>query len=101
MSVADIPDSPFFAIPESVCRNFDRSSRLEWLDTNHTAAFAMGTVAGVNTRRYHGLLIASGAPPADRFSVLPRVEETVEAGGKTFQLATVQYPGTVHPRGFD
>ena len=101
MSVADIPDSPFFAIPESVCRNFDRSSRLEWLDTNHTGAFAMGTVAGVNTRRYHGLLIASGAPPADRFSVLPRVEETVEAGGKTFQFATVQYPGTVHPRGFE
>ncbi len=65
-------------VPRDVCRDFERASRLEWLDTNHTGAYAMGTVAGVNTRRYHALLIASLNPPADRYSILPRVEERAD-----------------------
>ncbi len=60
----------------------------------------MGTVAGVNTRRYHGLLVASLHPPANRYSIFPRVEETVEIDGVCLNLATVQYPGTVSPCGY-
>jgi predicted glycogen debranching enzyme len=80
---------------------FAQASRLEWLQTNHTGAFSMGTVCGVNTRRYHGLLIATLNPPADRYSIFPRVEDSVVFGGKTFDLATVQYPGAVTPAGFE
>ncbi len=101
MSVADRPESASWTIPRAVCRDFERASRLEWLDTNHTGAFAMGTVAGVNTRRYHALLIASLKPPADRYSILPRIEERVTIGGNSFNLATVQYPGAVEPQGFE
>ena len=61
----------------------------------------MGTVAGVNTRRYHALLIASLNPPADRVSLVARVEETVSVGGKRFALASAQYPGVVAPHGHD
>ncbi len=60
----------------------------------------MGTVAGVNTRRYHGLLIASLKPPAERYSVLPWLEEAIECLGDKFELATAQYPGAIQPRGF-
>jgi glycogen debranching enzyme len=60
----------------------------------------MGTVAGVNTRRYHGLLIASLNPPADRYSIFPRIEETVELAGQLFNLGAVQYPGVVSPAGY-
>lgn len=60
----------------------------------------MGTVCGVNTRRYHGLLIATLNPPSDRYSILPRVEETIGFEGTQFSLATVQYPGTVSPAGY-
>ena len=60
----------------------------------------MGTVAGVNTRRYHGLLIATLKPPADRYSILSRVEEIVETGDATYALAAVQYPGVVSPAGY-
>ena len=69
-----------------------RRRRLEWLETNHTGAFAMGTVAGVNTRRYHGLLIATLHPPSDRYSVLPRMEEIVEIGepGLSWQLFSIR-----------
>lgn len=61
----------------------------------------MGTVAGVNTRRYHGLLIASLRPPADRYSIFPRVEETIEFEDSTVDLAAVQYPGLVSPKGYE
>ncbi len=101
MSVPDVLGNPPFTVSAGVCRDFSRSSRLEWLETNHTGAFAMGTVAGVATRRYHGLLIASLHPPADRFSIVPRLEEQALVAGQAFSLATVQYPGFLQPHGFE
>src|SRR5580692_9522674 len=88
-------------ISQAVCRDFDQSSKLEWLETNGAGGFAMGTVAGVNTRRYHGLLVASLKPPVERYVLLSRVEEEVSAGGKTWALGVCQYPGVVNPRGFE
>jgi predicted glycogen debranching enzyme len=101
MSVPDALNAAPFRTPREICRDFDRASRLEWLDTNHTGAYAMGTVAGVNTRRYHALLIGSLNPPVDRYSILSRVEEQVILNDTTFELATVQYPSAVQPHGFD
>lgn len=101
MSVADGTAAPPIAIPGEICRDFERSSRLEWLETNHTGGYAMGTVAGINTRRYHALLLASLRQPVERYSILPRVEERATVNGSIFELATVQYPGVVQPHGFD
>src|SRR5207237_3442718 len=101
MSVPEALKDTLFTVSGEVCRDLEHASRLEWLDTNHTGAYAMGTVAGVNTRRYHSLLIASLNPPTDRYSALSRVEEQLILDGKTFELATVQYPGAVQPHGFD
>src|SRR5712692_4408686 len=90
------------AIDRTTCRDFSRSSKLEWLETNGTGAFAMGTVAGVNTRRYHGLLVASLHPPVERYVMLARVEEeAIGVDGRAFALGACQYPGTVAPRGFE
>ncbi len=86
---------------QSVCRNFARSSKLEWLETNGTGAFAMGTVSGVKTRRYHGLLVAAPLPDAGRFVLLSHLEEAAELDGAEFALGSSQYPGTVAPRGFE
>ena len=58
-----------------------RSSRLEWLETNGAGGFAMGTVAGTNTRRYHGLLVASLRPPVGRHVLLSRLDEVISGGG--------------------
>ena len=82
------------------CIDFDRSSHLEWLETNGTGGFAMGTVSGANTRRYHGLLVASLRPPAERFVLLAKLDETVSIDGADLALGTNQYPGTIHPTGF-
>ncbi len=82
-------------------RDFAESSRLEWLETDFTGSFAMGTVAGVATRRYHGLLTAAMQPPVERSVLLARVEETVQTGGVPYSLSTVQYPGHLALRGFE
>ncbi len=60
----------------------------------------MGTVAGSNTRRYHGLLVASLHPPVERVVTLSRLEETVLASSGETPLATNQYPGTLYPTGY-
>ena len=53
----------------------------------------MGTVAGVNTRRYHALLVASLRPPTERYVLLSRVEEEIVVGDQIFALGSCQYPG--------
>ena len=49
----------------------------EWLVTNGLGGYASGTVAGVITRRYHGMLIAALAAPLGRIVMLSHVAEEV------------------------
>ena len=103
------------------CRDHGRSSKLEWLETNGTGGYAMGTVAGTSTRRYHGLLVAPLQPAAadptrpqplsarvsslaaghvrERHVLLARLEEAIVDGDRETSLTTNQYPGTLYPEG--
>ncbi len=38
----------------------------EWLCTNGVGGFACSTVPGLNSRKYHGLLVAAMSPPVRR-----------------------------------
>jgi predicted glycogen debranching enzyme len=91
--------SPRFRVPGETCHDYPRASGLEWLETSGTGGFAMGTVSGAATRRYHALLVASLRPPVERVVVLTHVDERVRFGGRTVALGTHQYPGAVHPEG--
>ena len=46
----------------------------EWLVTNALGGFACSTVAQANTRRYHGLLVASLQPPVERVVMVAKLE---------------------------
>src|SRR5215471_3824145 len=59
----------------------------EWLVTNGLGGYASGTVAGVITRRYHGLLIAALAAPLGRIVMLSHVAEHVRVDGGRIELA--------------
>src|SRR5436305_15012858 len=76
----------------------------EWLETNGLGGFASSTLAGLNTRRYHGLLVAAAqrapAPPTGRAVLLSKLEETLVVDGQRFDLSTNQYPGVMHPAGY-
>jgi predicted glycogen debranching enzyme len=72
----------------------------EWLAALGNGAFASSTLCGLNTRKYHGLLVAAMAPPVRRMVLLSRVEETVHGEGHSFDLACNEYPGVIHPQGY-
>ena len=55
----------------------DPMPRREWLVTNALGGYASGTVAGVVTRRYHGLLVASLPAPLGRMVMLNHLLERV------------------------
>jgi predicted glycogen debranching enzyme len=55
----------------------DPAPRREWLVTNGLGGYASGTVAGVVTRRYHGLLVAALPAPLGRFVMLNHLLERV------------------------
>lgn len=71
----------------------------EWLAVNHIGGYASSTPPGLNTRKYHGLLVAAMAPPVRRMVVLSRVEEQVRVGVRVEPLFRCEYPGVVHPAG--
>ncbi len=73
--------------------DFTDLSKTEWLETNGTGAFAMGTAACLNTRRYHALLVASLKPPVERYVLLSRMEEEIAVDGANYALGSCQYPG--------
>jgi predicted glycogen debranching enzyme len=60
----------------------DRPPRREWLVTNGLGGYASGTVAGVLTRRYHGMLVASLPAPLGRIVMLNHVLERVRLPAK-------------------
>ncbi len=82
-----------------VCANWEAASQREWLETNALGGFASGTVAGANTRRYHGLLVAASAP-LERQLLLAKIEETVSTGADLLELACNVFAGGVYPEGY-
>lgn len=83
-----------------VCSNLETALGREWLETNGLGGFASSTIVGLNTRRYHGLLVAATTPPVGRMVLLSKLEETVLIDDRRFDLSANRYPGVVHPQGF-
>jgi predicted glycogen debranching enzyme len=97
--MVDLPetDSPF---PRHAISGELRRARKEWLHTNGAGAYASSTIAGMHTRRYHGLLVAALDPPRGRHVILSHVDASVtrlDPNGRVrdvWDLAKHQFPGT-------
>jgi len=73
----------------------------EYVITNGIGGYSSSSICGMNTRRYHGLLIASLNPPVERYVVVSKVEETIlTKNNELIDISTNQYPGTFHPNGY-
>src|SRR5438034_3591601 len=83
----------------SVCSNLAEANRCEWLESNGLGGFASSTITGMNTRRYHALLMAATTPPVERMALLSKLEETLVINGARYDLSVNQYSGAVHPQG--
>ena len=89
-----------YRLERESCRDLRLASATEWMLPNGIGGYAMGTVSGANTRRYHGLLIAATVPPATRMLLVSNVEFSVESNGQETKLSTNMYPGAVFPDGY-
>jgi predicted glycogen debranching enzyme len=78
-----------------------RVAEHEWLVTNGIGGFASSTVSLMNTRRYHGLLLAALRPPVERVALVSKLDVMAIYGGKHMPLATNEFAdGTISPNGF-
>jgi predicted glycogen debranching enzyme len=83
-----------------LCGNLDAASAREWLVTDGLGGFAMGTVGGLRTRRYHGLLVVATSPPGGRMLGLAALDPVLVAGDARVRLGVHEWAdGTVDPRG--
>jgi len=85
---------------KETCGDLDAALSREWLETNGLGGFASSTIIGLNTRRYHGLLVAATKPPVGRVVTLSKLEETLFIENQPFDLSANRYPGVVYPQGF-
>ena len=96
-----VMDEPLISFGRAVCGDLDAGLRREWLATNGLGGYASGTLSGINTRRYHGLLVAALAPPAERTVLVGGLMEWATYHGRRYPLSTHEYgDGTVDPHGY-
>jgi predicted glycogen debranching enzyme len=77
--------APKLERPVKVDQTSDELDR-EWLVTNGLGGYASGTIAGLNTRRFHGWLIAALPAPHGRMMMLNQIEEVFCTGDSQYQL---------------
>ncbi len=84
-----------------LCSDVAFSGTHEWLVTNAIGGYAAGTVAGLLTRRYHGLLIAALKPPLGRTLLLTKLDEIADYDGRSYPLHANRWANDwVTPNGF-
>jgi predicted glycogen debranching enzyme len=87
-------------LKRETCGDLEAALRREWLETNGLGGLASSTIIGLNTRRYHGLLVVATKPPVGRLVLLSKLEEALFIDGMRFDLSANRHPGVVHPEGF-
>lgn len=78
---------------------FAWSESREWLAANGLGGYASSTLIGLNTRKYHGLLVPAFSPE-DRRVMLSKIDEEITISGQTYKLSTNQYWDAIEPMGF-
>lgn len=75
-------------VTEEKIQNIDISSRKEWVISNGIGGFASSTILGLNTRKYHALLVAALGDSGDRYVVLPKINESISIEGENYSIST-------------
>src|SRR5947209_8297646 len=97
---ASIFDQPLVSFGPAIAADLEAALRREWLVTNGLGGYASGTLAGVNTRRYHGLLVAALEPPVERTVLVAGSIDWAEYDGHRYPLSSHEYgDGTIDPPG--
>ena len=101
--VDDLPvaSGPLLDVGREVCGRLAAAEEREWLCTNGIGGFASGTVSGLLTRRYHGLLVAALKPPVGRTLLVTKLDEALDYAGAEWPLSVDRWAdGTLGPHGY-
>ena len=90
---------PKISIGPEILSDFDRAIQKEWIVTNGLGGYASSTALGVNTRKFHGLLIAAFKPPTDRRVILTKLDEELKIGKKAYPLGSNEFKHGIQPEG--
>jgi len=91
---------PAITYPKDSLSRFDEVITKEWIVTNGLGSYASSTVPGINTRKYHGLLVAALNPPSERTVCLSKLDEDVIVGKDTYRFGSNEFQGTIFPDGY-
>jgi predicted glycogen debranching enzyme len=91
---------PAITLTSEALSRFDEFIQKEWLVTNGLGGYASSTVLGMNTRKYHGLLVAALHPPGDRTVCLSKLDEEVYVGNNIYSLGANEFHGKIFPQGY-
>ncbi|MGB9684216.1 MAG: amylo-alpha-1,6-glucosidase [Candidatus Bathyarchaeales archaeon] len=90
----------------SICVSGEKLSKVEdflrkeWIVTNGLGGYASSTVLGVNTRKYHGVLVASFHPPRNRKVCITKLDEELRLGNAFYPLFANEFQNGIYPKGF-
>ena len=65
---------------------FEKALKQDWIITNGLGGYSSSSILGINTRKYHGLLVAPLNPPGNRHLILSKVDESFESGGQEYPI---------------
>jgi len=91
---------PKITLDSTALSNVDKALRTEWLVTNSLGGYASSTILGINTRKYHGLLVAALNPPVDRRVLLTKLDEDITINDKTYHLGSNESKWGIKPEGY-
>ncbi len=83
-----------------ICGDLYTAAQREWLVTNGIGGYACGTVPGILTRHYHGILIAALEPPVGRTLMVTKLDESVIYRNQIYPLCSNRWADNiVNPEG--
>ena len=93
-------DLPKLALGPNLLSDINSALGKEWLVTNGLGGYSSSTVLGINTRKYHGLLVAALNPPINRWILLTKLDEELKIGTQTFGLGANEFHDVMYPEGY-
>lgn len=79
--------------------NYEEAIQYEWIETNGLGGWSSATIIGSNTRRYHGLLVASTKPPIERMVLVSKIDEKIVFNNQSIELGVNDYGDVLSPKG--
>ena len=93
-------DLPIITFPKEALSRFGEVIEKEWLIANGLGSYASSSVAGINTRKYHGLFVAALDPPGNRTVCLSKLDEDIYMGNDVYRLGSNEFHNVIYPEGY-